>query len=173
MVKFFGTLLSLLNDGATVVDLGAGDGLFSNKLADAGLHVIAVDRKEPPERRVGVTWEIVGVEEWIKNLPSDFAVDGYLLKNILQFLDTRWVTDVLLPRIALSLPVGGLVAIETFAKPSEPPLKGHVSFFAPADLLVAFPGWKVEMEDSSIEDAKDKAGNPRRFHLTRIIVRKV
>lgn len=172
MIKFFEKFASLVPGGATVVDLGAGDGKLATKLADLGADVIAVDHKEPPIRQSTVTWRILPVSEWLESLPQNFIADAYLLKNTIQFLDKTWVIDVLLPKLAERLSVGGVIGIETFQQPSDPPLKKQSSFYTAEDLLAPFKGWDIKMEEEAIEDAKDMSGNPKRFFLTRIIVRK-
>lgn len=172
MVKFFGKFASLVPAGATVVDLGAGDGKFATKLADLGDNVIAVDRKEPAERQPDIEWVVKPIDDWYQNLPADFVADAYLLKNVLQFLEKRFVFDVLLPGLAIRLSPGGVIGIETFGQPSDPPFKNQSSFYTTKELLVPFSGWEVVMEEGTREDAKDMNGNPRRFFMTRIIVRK-
>jgi Methyltransferase domain len=173
MPKLIETFIANLRPHAHIADLGAGDGRWSKVLAESGMRVLAVDRKEPAERHVGVEWHVGDVEGWLDALASSEKFDGFLLKNVLQFFEKEWVSTVLLPELRAHAAEGAVVCIETFFAPSEPPLKGQVSFYRAEELAVAFSGWKVLLQEESDDVAKDLTGNERRFHLARIILKNI
>lgn len=174
MLKFFGQFASMIAPGSLVVDLGAGDGALSAKLAASGARTIAVDRKAPETKPEGVEWIASSVEDWLGGLPEGFRADAFLLKNVVQFFEKDWTLSVLLPKLAARLSPGGVIAIETFSAAPEPPFpKPHSSYYSIGDLKAAFPDWETPLAEETTDEAgSDLAGNKRTFHLTRLIAKK-
>ena len=167
------SFLQLLPQSGLVVDLGAGEGKYAKILAEAGHRVIAVDKKPPQDMPTGVEYETATIQDWEANLPADFRADGYLLKNIVQFLPRDWIAGTLLPFLKDRTSSHGVIAIETFTKAPNPPFdKPHTSYYNLADLMSVFRDWKIELAEEVQEQARDMAGTPRQFHVTRLIAAK-
>ena len=176
MVKFMTPIISkfleCLPGKGLLVDLGAGDGRHSLVLAEKGYDVIAVERNEPPLRHEHIVWRVMRIEDWLTSLPADFSVEGFLLKNVLQFLEREFVLNELLPGLVLHTAPGGVVAIETFTAPSDPPMKNQISCFFTKELAVPFAGWHIEMQEELELEADDMRGVKRKFALARFVAKR-
>lgn len=175
MVNLLVKLLASLAEGAKTLDLGAGRGRFSTQFAAQGFTVTAVDREPAPaDLPSGVNWIQRDIQDWIgEGIPSQ-AYDAALLRNIVQFFDRAYVLESLLPAVAGSLKPGGVVAIETFTAPPEPPfMKDHASHWSLDELRSVFPGWDEIHAETVDKRGPDLSGNDRLFHKAILVARKL
>ena len=165
-------LINNLQPKSLVVDLGAGDGRWSRVLQAAGHKVIAVDKQTKPTDVI-VDWQVSSAQNWVTDLKNNFRADGWLIKNLLQFIEKDYVLQELLPKIANHTPAEGVVAIETFYQPPNPPFaKPHKYYYSLSDLEAIFGGWKLILAEEVVELGPDLSGHPREFCLTRLVVKK-
>lgn len=115
-------LLPLIKSGARVLDIGAGDCIFSGQLAVKGAHVTAFDKRFPKNVPPGVNFTRLTVEEWVTSSPPE-TYDAILILDVIPFLPREWVLGTLLPFCKNRLNFGGLLIIEAFTKKSDPPFK--------------------------------------------------
>lgn len=171
---FFDQFMGQLPPESLVVDLGAGEGKYSQALAAAGHQVIAVDKKAPELSNLGtVEYHTMTVDMWLDGLAADFTAGGYLLKNILQFLPKDWVLDHLLPTLMQHTQKGGVIAIETFTQAPNPPFEHtHRSYYSISELRTVFADWEILLAEESENDGPDMHGTQRHFYMTSIIARK-
>lgn len=172
--KSYSVLLANSSSGAMVLDLGAGRGWFAAQLAARGFAVTAVDRDHvPADLSPAVTWIQRDISEWVgEGLPSG-AYDAALLRHIIQFFDRGYVLGTLLPAVARSIKPGGVIAIETFTAPPEPPFKkNHASHWTLDELRSALPGWEELHAETVDERGPDMSGNERLFHKTTLVAMK-
>ncbi len=148
-----------------VVDLGAGQGRFTRLALQHGHAVLAVDTAPPPEQLASV-W----IEEDVRTFRIPQNVNIVHARNLIQFL-TREEGLALLDRAVEALAPGGILAVEAFRAPPEPPFETpHTSYWALKDFK------HIELETmeatETIEEGLDMRGVPRRFYVARYIGRK-
>lgn len=173
MSKFITLFFSLIKKGNNVLDLGAGDGKYSVLIAKKGARVLAVDKKMPLKDVFGITWKAMSIEDWLKTLKPEDKFDAVLGKNILQFFKADFVIKELLPKLSAHLNPGGVIALETFYRASEPPFgRPHRSYWTAEDLHDFFQKWTIIFKESIEELGEDMDGKKRIFFLTRLILKK-
>jgi len=171
--ELFEKFLELLPTGALVVDLGAGDGKWSEKLVEAGHRTIAVEKKEVKSPNGNIDWQNMAVADWLESLPDDFVADGYWLKNVLQFLDKEFVLKKFLPALHNHIHKNGVIAIETFTKSPDPEFaKNHPSYYRTDELERVFKDWEIIWSEEVEKIGRDMKGRERKFFLTRFLVKK-
>lgn len=171
-MELFELFTNSLPPHSTVVDLGAGEGKYAQILSSNGHQVIAVD-KNPQPLVEGIEQIHSSVEDWITNLSPDSRADGFLLKNVIQFIDKDFVFDTLIPKLIHHLNPNGIIGIETFTQPPIPPFEiTHRSHYDITELRPLFQGWEMLMSDNIENDGKDMNGNIRHFFITRLVARK-
>lgn len=172
-MELFKTLTDLLKPNSLVVDLGAGEGHYAQKLSSLGHRVIAVD-KNPQPPKDDITQIQSSIEDWISSMSSDLSVDAFLLKNSIQFIDKDVVVQTLIPKLKDITGKGGFIAIETFTKPPTPPFDvTHRSHYALSEIAPLFQDWEILLADEIESDNPDLSGNMRHFFKTQIIARKL
>lgn len=155
--------------GSRLLDLGAGQGAQAHLFATLGARVTAIDPLARAADRV--EWVAMSVEQWCSTEPRR-SYDIIFTRNLLQALERKWVLDLLLPTVAARVNERGIVAIETFFAPPEPPWEGAPpSTFTVKELATRF-AWPVVHSLESVEQGHDMSGVARRFHVARVILEK-
>jgi SAM-dependent methyltransferase len=168
-VAFLSELSHFVRHGARVLELGAGRGGHARFFAALGARVTAVDAVA---REVdGVEWLPITVQQWCAKRTRR-KYDVVFMRNLLQQLDRDWVLDVLLPKVTDRVRERGIVAIETFFAPPDPPWKGGSPSVYRARELARRLGGRVLTSHERSERGHDISGKPRVFHVARVIVRK-
>ena len=161
-----------LSPNSTVVDLGSGAGMYSKKLLDLGHQVIAVDKRivlDVP----GIDFRHQTIQDFITNLPPDFKADGWLLKNVIQFIDKEYILNTLIPILKARTSPNGVIAIETFFKDPEPAFDHpFASYYHLTDLTPLFSDWNTLYEKKEMDEHSDMNGTIRNFAITSLLVRK-
>lgn len=110
-----------LKTGCRVLDLGAGSGRFARLFASQGAIITALDRERGDEDGKGVTWLEAPIETALDDLLGQDRFQAVFARHVLQYFETDWVTKRLIPVLAEILEPGGVLAVETFARPPMPP----------------------------------------------------
>jgi 2-polyprenyl-3-methyl-5-hydroxy-6-metoxy-1,4-benzoquinol methylase len=164
-------LLSHLNPGMTVLDLGAGEGRQAEEMAKMGAKVIAVDRREPSAKHPNIEWAIQPIEEWVKTLDPSLMFDAIHARNIIQFFPYEWTLGTLIPLLQSHLKPGGFMSIETFYKNPVPPFeRPFSSLYSLDDLSPLFADWNTIHSSMEEIDTHDLQGFPRHFFGTSLLV---
>ncbi len=165
--------LQYIQPGSKVLDLGAGDGWFSQQALEQDALVTAVDAKAPKEQLQGIDWHVVKVQDFINKLQSQDQFNIIFSRNLIQFLDSNYVLEKLLPALTEHLQSEGILAIQTFYQDPEPPFENKVSsLFTPLDIKGALSSFHVLSEKQFEDDSVDMKGIPRKFFITNIILQK-
>ncbi|HTK03962.1 MAG TPA: methyltransferase domain-containing protein [Candidatus Eisenbacteria bacterium] len=167
--KFFG----LVGPGMTALDLGAGPGQQTLRMAELGARVYAVDRSFEPVSHPGVLWRKTTVQDWLAGEGSKVAFDVVLARNVFPFIEKDYVRGTLVPTITASMPAGGVFAASAFFQDPEPPFpRPLLSLWTLDELQAMFPGWESVHAWAGSFDGPDMQGATRRFHACEIIVKK-
>ncbi len=131
-----------------VLDMGAGVGAAAIRFRDQGAIVTAVDRnslEKPPE---GIEWVFSPVEEFIKTCPTDREFELIFIQNLIHFLPKPFVLETLLPWVCAHTAPGGMVGIRAFTASPVPPYREPLTYYTPAELAEAFPGWEKVVSET-------------------------
>ena len=158
-----------LRPNSTVVDLGSGPGQYSKKLLDHGHQVIAVDKKIVLDTP-GIDFRHQTIQDFITNLPPDFKADGWLLKNVIQFIDKEYILNTLIPTLKAHTNPNGVIAIETFFKDPEPAFdRPFTSYFYLYELTPLFSDWNTLYKQEEMDEHSDMNGTIRNFAVTTLV----
>lgn len=170
--NFVKTFLSQIRPDWRVLDLGAGDGRFSQMFVDRGAKVTAVDPKFSGEELSGISIERIKIEDFIEQ-KSNIKYNAIFLRNILQFLDKNWVIEKLVPWLNENLLPEGVVGIETFYQNPIPAFDKPVSsLYAAQELSGYFKSWQIILIKQYEHFSPDLRGNKRHFFTSDLIVKK-
>lgn len=171
--NFTKNYLSYIKSGDKVLDLGAGVGTYSRMFADKGAIVNAVDIKVPEDLGESIVPKKMKVEDFV-DLNEEAQYGLVFMRNILQFLDKRWVFEILFPWLEEHLKKRGVIGIETFYSEPEPPFEHPLrSLYIAPELASYFLSWQELYNEQYEHRGPDMSGNMRKFFLTDMIVRKV
>lgn len=169
---FISVCFDRLRPGAEVLDLGAGDGRFSNLFAKHGAVVTAVDYKDKHAKGTEVDFVRMDIKDYIEQV-STRQYDLIFMRNVIQFLDKAWVLQTLLPWTDQHTKSGGDIAIETFHKDPRPPFAHPMrSLYTLDDLVGDAARWEVVYKQQYEHDGSDMSGAVRHFFTTDLIVKK-
>src|SRR3989344_4727801 len=130
-MTFIDTFLDKIKPDDVVLDVGAGDGKYAEMMVARGASVFAIDKQKPEKMIPGVEWHIGQIENWIEQIDKSIKFNAVFAKNIIQFFDTQFVVEKLLPKLSDHLTSGGFIAIETFYRAPEPSFsKPHRSYYS-------------------------------------------
>lgn len=168
--EFTSTVLSRIQSGDVVLDLGAGQGRFARMFVEHGARVTAVDPQLPADLDAGITVQRMTVEAFC-TISSPTAYTCIFARNVIQFLDKAWVGEVLFPWMMAHLMPGGMIAISTFYHNPDPPFERLMpSLYTLDELLVAFPRWSELLSRQYQHRGPDMSGQLRTFFTTDLIV---
>jgi tellurite methyltransferase len=172
-------LIPRLKAGASVLDLGCGDGRNALPLARAGCVVTAVDKSRRGVERLAATAGAEGLT--VKTFVADLATfdlgagyDLVLAHGVLHLLPPR-VSDRLLSRMREATKPGGwnVVAVFTNELPQPPDLAPFVlNPFDEGVLEAAYSGWDVELSESYVLEDEHSGGIRHRHHIDKIVARR-
>lgn len=173
MRDFLPAVFAAIKSGMTALDLGAGPGNQTLRMAELGARVFAVDRSFDPVTHANVVWRKMQIEDWLAGEGAKIAFDVILARNVIPFLEKPYVRDTLVPTLAKSMPTGGLFAISAFFQDPEPPFpRPLLSLWTLDELRGLFPGWWAAYEWTGSFDGPDMQGATRRFHVCEAIMKK-
>lgn len=173
MRDFLPTFFALVKPGATALDLGAGPGHQTLRMAELGARVFAVDRTFEPVSHEKVVWRKMRIQDWLPGEGSKIAFDIVLARNVIPFIEKGYVSGTLVPALTASMPSGGVFALSAFFRDPEPPFQMPlVALWTLDELKALFPGWAIVHEWSGSFEGPDMQGSTRRFHASELIVRK-
>jgi len=170
--NFTSAFIALLQPGWTVLDIGAGEGKFTQMFLERGMKVVAVDPKTSLQSTDTLTVKQMTIEEFCA---SDDVThyDAIFSRNAVQFMPKSWVTSTLVPWMTSHLSTSGVLALKTFFQPPEPPFARPIpSLYTLAELQAYFPEWESVMAEQYEHDGLDMNGVSRKFFSTDLIVRK-
>ncbi|MBI5466743.1 MAG: class I SAM-dependent methyltransferase [Candidatus Kerfeldbacteria bacterium] len=168
---FSKTVLSRIQPGDHVLDLGAGQGSFALMFVEHGAHVTAVDPRLPADLGEHVTAQPVTAEVFCA-APNANRYDCVFARNVIQFLDKAWVQETLFPWFANHLVPGGTVAISTFYQNPVPPFDRPMrSLYTLDELTAPFVTWTEILSRHYEHRGPDMSGQLRTFYTTDLIVR--
>lgn len=169
-MKFIDLVLKYAKPKGKVLDLGAGQGKQAEQFLLAGFNVTAVDKDLPENINSKIDWHKAKIEEFLKD--SNQKYDVIFARNIFQFLDKEYITNDVPKILKNILKPGGVIAVRTFYKDSEPSLdKYFASYYSLDELKDIFYDFEILYEYVWDEDRPDLRGQVRRFHVSEIIVR--
>src|SRR6188474_2096122 len=114
MRAFLPTFFDLVKPGMTALDLGAGPGQQTLRMAELGARVYAVDRSFEPVAHAGVLWRKMTIQDWLAGEGTKVAFDIVLARNVFPFIEKEYVQGTFVPTIAASMPSGGVFAASAF-----------------------------------------------------------
>ena len=94
--NFTDIFLGCIKPGHKVLDLGAGEGNFSQMFLDRGAIVTAVDKRPPMFQDVNLTVKKMRIEDFCASADGE-QYDLFFVRNVIQFLDKSWVYETLSP----------------------------------------------------------------------------
>lgn len=160
----------------TAVDLGCGRGNHSCAFRAAGYEqVVAVDRRLPPERPTdhAIEWVEADVPTWIQEFGDHRVFTVVFCRNLIQHLPREVVREIVVPGLKRLCAPGGYVALMTFEHRPEPDFRRPwTSLWTLEDLRLMFRGWEEVAAYAGTYEGTDMQGRTRRWHPTRILVRK-
>ncbi|HTM67797.1 MAG TPA: methyltransferase domain-containing protein [Candidatus Binatia bacterium] len=173
MNEFLPKFFALVRPGMVALDLGAGPGQQTLRMAELGARVYAIDRSFEPVVQPGVLWRKATIEEWLPGEGSRVAFDAVLARNVIPFMEKDYVCTTLVPAIAAKMPSGGVFAVSAFFQDPEPPFPRHLlSLWTLDELLALFPGWETLHAWSGSSEGPDMQGAVRRYHISEVIMKK-
>jgi len=175
MKSFLETFYSLVHSGDAALDLGAGKGIHALAMTKKGAFVTALEKKIGEEhiQSSSIQWHSDDIRDWVKKTTDTELYNIILAKNLLQFCAKEWVLSTLLPVLKRILKHGGVIGIETFGAPPEPPFaQSHHSYWSLKELESEFGEWEKIFLYTGAEQRKDMGGISRKFFITDIILRK-
>ena len=173
MRDFLPTFFSAIKPGMTALDLGAGPGNQTLRMAELGAKVFAVDRSFDPVTHANVVWRKMQIQDWIAGGGAKVAFDAVLARNVIPFLEKAYVQQTLVPTIANAMPKGGIFAISAFFQDPEPPFPRQLlSLWTLEELQALFPGWWNVHAWTGSYEGPDMQGATRRFHTCEVIMKK-
>lgn len=168
---FITTVFSTVQAGQAVLDIGAGQGIFARRFVDRGAHVVAVDPRGFELSDQLLTSRRMSIEKFILNDTARY--DLVFARNVLQFLEKRWVFDDLLPWIEGHLTSHGIIAIETFFTEPNPPFpKALASTYTLDELRTILPHWTELLAEQYEHRGSDMQGEMRHFSTTDVILQR-
>ena len=167
---FTKNFLSYVKKGDTILDVGAGMGIYSQMFVDKGALVTAVDIKVPEDLGGSIVCKKMSVEEYVAR-EQGVRFDMVFMRNILQFLDKQWTFETLFPWLEEHLNKNGMIGIETFYREPEPafPIR---SVYTTHELVEQFVTWQDLYLEQYEYTAPDMRGISRRFFISDVIVRR-
>lgn len=170
---FTNTFIDCIKPGCRVLDLGAGEGKFTQMFLERGAIVTAVDTQPPAFQDAKLTVKKMKIEDFCASKGNEHY-DLAFARNVIQFLDKSWVYETLFPWIDKHLVKGGIVAIETFYQDPEPPFDHSMtSLYTLKELTSYFVTWKeIYAEEYSHLDF-DMSGQTRKFFISSLIVQRI
>lgn len=172
-MTFSDTVLEYIHPGYKILDLGAGNGWFARKCLEHQAVVTAVDRQDAKEQHPDIDWRQMDVKEFLERLPEKEKYQVIFSRNLIQFLDSDWVREKLLPTLAEHLQPGGVIAIQTFYRDPEPAFESPLSsLYTANELRSLLQPMQILHEREHSEASPDMKGIPRKFFLTNIIAKK-
>jgi 2-polyprenyl-3-methyl-5-hydroxy-6-metoxy-1,4-benzoquinol methylase len=173
MRNFTNTFLDCVKPGSKVLDLGAGEGIYTQMFLDQGASVTAVDTRPPAFDDAKLIVKKMTVEDFCR-VEETGRYNLVFARNVIQFLDKNWVFENLFPWLEDHLEPDGVIAIETFYQDPEPPFDHPMSSLYRLDELNAyFISWQ-ELRAREYEHVGfDLAGQTRKFFISSLIARKV
>lgn len=173
MQGFLPAFYAQIRPGMTALDLGAGPGQQTLRMAELGARVYAVDRSFEPVVQEGVLWRKAAIEEWLPGEGSRVAFDAVLARNVIPFLAKDYVRGTLVPTLASRMRPGGVFGVSAFLQDPEPPFpRPLLSLWTLDELLALFPGWHEVHAWTGSFEGPDMQGAVRRFHVCEAIMKK-
>lgn len=173
MTDFLPTFFAQIKPGMTALDIGAGPGHQSIRMAELGARVFAVDRSFEPVTHEGIVWRKMTIEDWLAGPGSKMSYDAVLARNVIPFIEKEYVRGTLVPTIAASMPSSGVFAVSAFFKDPEPPFpRPLLSLWTLDELKALFPGWAIVHEWTGSFDGPDMQKAMHRFHSCELIAKK-
>ena len=173
MRPFLPTFFAAIRPGMTALDLGAGPGNQTLRMAELGARVFAVDRTFEAVQHANVVWRKMQIQDWIAGEGSKLAFDAVLARNVFPFIDKAYVQQTLVPALVKSMPSGAIFAVSAFFQDPEPPFPSPLlSLWTLDELAAMFPGWQALHSWTGSFDGPDMQGATRRFHACEVIMKK-
>lgn len=164
-------MMSYLRPNDSVLDLGAGMGVQAEKFIHLGMKVEAVDKIKPNDFNSGIIWYQEKIEDFLIKLDNKFNL--IFCRNLIQFLDSNWVFNELIPRIKSAVEDNGLIYLRTFYKNPMPNFKdGVLSLYKLSELTKQFENFDVIFSKEYKKYGKDLKGSFRKFFLVDLLVKK-
>lgn len=168
--SFTTVVMRYLESGMRVLDLGAGDGRWSEKFAGVGANVIAVDRQPSEKLFPEIDWIVSDAQDYVDRLQPQDTFDLIFLRNIIQFLNSTKVLESLLPKLAGQLSSHGMIAIQTFYHDPIPPFpRPLASLYHVGNIQGAVKSLQTVWSQEEKTSGLDLAGQPRTFFMTEYI----
>jgi 2-polyprenyl-3-methyl-5-hydroxy-6-metoxy-1,4-benzoquinol methylase len=170
--NFTNTFLSYIKPNNQVLDLGAGEGKFTQMFLNYGAIVTAVDMQPPVFHDNRLTVKKMEIKSFCAS-EKNKCYDLIFARNVIQFLDKNWVFETLIPWIEDHLAQRGIVAIKTFYQNPEPPFNRSInSLYTLKDLNLYFMAWKELYAKEYSCLGFDMSGQKRKFFVSSLIVQK-
>ena len=167
-------LLALLPPKSRLLDLGAGPkALQSVRFAAAGHRVVAIDQNPAQIDIVNFDWRTADIGDWLQRAAGNELFDAVLARNSLQFNAADRVTKIIAPCIDSVLKPGGLVAMQSFFQPPDPPFAPDriMSYWKAEKLVDLFQGYDIISARDVVTNRPDMRGVMRRFSLSEALLK--
>lgn len=169
---FTNTFTDCITPGNKVLDLGAGDCMFTQMFLERGAIVTAVDTRPPAFHDDNLTFKKMTVEDFCAAEKKD-RYNFIFARNIIQFLDKHWVFETLFPWMDEHVAEQGVVAITTFYQDPKPPFdKLMRSLYTLNELTSYFMTWKELYAKEFSDLGSDMRGQTRKFFISSLIIQK-
>lgn len=176
----FRRLVRRLPRGASVLDLGCGDGRNALYLAAYGLQVTAIDisrsgiaklRRESQAHGL----QVAPVVQDMRNFAFDAPYDLIIAHGCLHLI-ARQDWSGLIRRMKAQTTVGGYNVVAVFTDALDPPadLQEHcLGLFKEGELFELYGDWAIEQQDSYIRCDEHGAGVRHRHPINKVVARRI
>ncbi|MBT4649095.1 hypothetical protein HOC14_02080 [bacterium] len=171
--NFNNTFLKYVKPDNKILDIGSGEGNFTQMFLERGAIVTTVDTKSSSlQDNTRLTIKEMKIEDFCAT-EVNTQYNLIFIRNIIQFLDKNWVLEIFFPWISEHITNNGIVAIETFYKDPEPLFINLMqSLYSLKELNSYFMTWKEIYSKEYSHVSLDMDGKTRKFFTSSLIVQK-
>ena len=152
--------LGLLKNNKTVLDVGARDGIVSSQFSELGMDVDAIDIHKPESEIVGVNFEEISVENFLKKNDKNYHI--VIARHVMHLLDNpkKIIEDL--------NKISGVFFFTCFGPKDD--WSERVSVLSHEEILKMFKLETVRHHSEAFQYAKTYAGDMKYWHVHTFVI---